>query len=192
MHGHDKNEWKTLYGLDQEELNKPSQSADFNEGLFLWHANSKALFMPDVIMRRKKKGVQLNPLSRALRCYQGRIFLRKLRVTNPAVPRNQLCTDRFHDFMEKMAPRDYTNDPNELLKAIRFSHEPDEGDVDDDDSFFCSKLVARSLKELGYLNCKAECSEYDPDSFSDDKMDMLSDGVFLQPTVRLIMDGMYS
>lgn len=155
-------------------------------GLYLWHSNASSLCMPDMITDERKRGVQLNPLFRALKCYQGEIYLRRLTVPTYLNAADQ-CTPEFFNFMRRTAPKGYTSSNVVLCKAAYDG--PCGQNTDDFTEYFCSQLQAHSYMEMGYMNRKLTASEFIPKDFSSMTDSPFLPGIQAGKEVRLILDA---
>lgn len=135
------------------------------DGLYLFHSiNGKIRNIFDVLTGKEKDGVQLNPLCTILKCCTADVHIRKLCVDKEK--RKNLNADKpaseIWKFMNENSHKNYELDPLELVKAaFIFMDSPD----DNNDSYFCSELVAAVYKRVGILPENVNASEYIPKDF---------------------------
>lgn len=130
--------------------------------------------------REPKPGVQLPPLSKRVRDYDGKVALRRL---NRALTNEEVA--KLTRFRHQVKDRDYDYDALELLRAAM-----DDGlfwrNREDLQSFFCSELIAESYQRMGLLPESKPSNEYTPDDFAQDTAPALPlDGVSLGPIEKL-------
>lgn len=117
--------------------------------------------------REPKRGVQLPPLSKRVRDYDGKVALRRL---DRALTKAEV--QRLTAFRHEVKDRDYDFDALQLLRSAM-----DEGlfwrNREDLQSFFCSELIAEGYQRMGLLPETKPSNEYTPDDFARDAGDVL-------------------
>ena len=175
-----------IEGEEDEYSDKVPHSLRYKkDNLFLWHCNSSALVIEDIITGIKKRGNQLSPLRIALRTYQGSIYLRRTVLPMAHEAEQRMCHKTLHDFIVDAAPKTYTDNLFEL--ALAAYDGPAGGNVDQFETYFCSKLVAHTLIILQWLDYSQPASEYVPKDFSSTYMSELSHGIVLETELRINM-----
>jgi hypothetical protein len=110
--------------------------------------------------QKPKRGVQLPPLSKRVRDYDGQVALRQI---NQPLSSDQI--GRLTRFRHEVKDRDYDYDALELLRSAM-----DEGlfwrNREDLQSFFCSELIAEGYQRMGLLEESKPSNEYTPDDFA--------------------------
>lgn len=180
----DSESFRGLPGLDD-----PYNDANHVDDLYLWHSNQGKLTIPDLITGERKSGVQLTPLYRALRCYDGNVCIRRLYTPEHM---SHSCSEEFHHFLQENAPKPYCASVWELFLATYDGILLPEN-VDQFRDFFCSKLLAYTYKILGYLFLVLPASEYVPSDFAGDcdTPVALKNGVILGPLVCIDRSELY-
>ncbi|MBK1667966.1 hypothetical protein CKO28_07945 [Rhodovibrio sodomensis] len=130
--------------------------------------------------REPKPGVQLPPLSKRVRDYDGKVAVRQL---NRALTKKEVAS--LTAFRHEVKDRDYDYDALELLRSAM-----DEGlfwrNREDLQSFFCSELIAESYQRVGLLPDSKPSNEYTPDDFAQEVGEKLPlQGVTLDPIKKL-------
>lgn len=155
------------------------------DAVLLWESTTSG--HPDDHMtpegQEPKRGVQLPPLSKRVRDYDGKVSVRQL---DRAL--NQEEINKLSAFRHEVKDRDYDYDALQLLRSAM-----DEGlfwrNREDLQSFFCSELVAETYQRIGLLpdesSAKAS-NEYTPSDFAPDADPALPlKGVKLGPARKL-------
>jgi hypothetical protein len=153
------------------------------DNLYLLHSNGSELCMEDVLTGTKKAGVQMNWLERTVRCYKGDVYFRRIVPTGDReIP--TVCSDEFHEWLEMIKGKNYTDDLDELLRSTYDG--PLGFNSDNFRTYFCSKLVAHAFMHLGYLEPNTPASEYIPSDFSSAR-NITLEGIDLEPEELIIV-----
>ena len=128
--------------------------------LTVWESTTDSS-VRDIVSGDIRKGVQLVPLSKRVRSYDGDIAVRRLRKFD-------LTSQHMRKLMKlrkRLRGRPYEKNLLELMRAaLDGSSTPNEEDLG---SIFCSELVAEAYQRLGLLDDNGKPSnEYTPADFA--------------------------
>ncbi len=150
-----------------ESYEGPHADAD---GLYMWHSyGNRVKKAPDVLGKPSalKDGPQLISLGRSLVRYKGAIFVRRLNPAGIAQVVEHSDQKAVMAWMRVVVKTHYERSLDELFYAAYdgpFGHNTEE----DEDSYFCSELLAETYSRLGLLDKRRadSPSEYTPYDFS--------------------------
>lgn len=151
------------------DTNPSGEGAD-EDGLYLFHSiNGKIPCVKDFITGVERDGVQLNSLAKILKQCNADIHIRRLKVKGKnkkeIIEKELNANDTFSgisQFISASKSKPYELYLSEMAKAtIFFMPAPN----DDNNSYFCSELVAAAYKATGVLPEHANASEYIPKDF---------------------------
>lgn len=130
--------------------------------LLLWEA-TMAADLPDVATHEIGPGVRLFDLEQWLRYYGGETVIRPLRVERTPEMRGALL-----EFYHEARGRPYETSRMELFRSF-YDGPLGANRSEDDNSYFCSELVAEAFQRMGLLPAAPAANEYTPRDFSTER-----------------------
>ena len=133
------------------------------DGLYLWQSGISEY--TDAEDNEMKLGVQISPLYKELKNYQGTLYYRKLSLSSDLI----LDDKKLSEIHSVVHNRPYDLNPKDWVEAF---FEKNKGDLKTEKRFWCSALVAYVYIKLGLLPADLNWSFVIPEYFAQiDKLD---------------------